>query len=174
MDQLTSNFERGHIPRASVVPEVVVGGSPSTHHPSQPPTPSAGQGVSGFVLPQFESNSSLESGRSGPLPPNYSATPSPETPTNLFRQPDEIASIVRDFPAPPVRSTSYPSTLSSVYPEQDAKELLASDHQAEALSNIDLPLIPPIKRLDTDFSAMTGNSYLTATEGYEIDDNARS
>jgi hypothetical protein len=143
MDQLSNKNERGHMPRASVVPEFVIGGSPSTYFPSQPPTPNVDQKFTTPGLPRFESNSSASSGRSVTMPGNHSATPSPETPTNLFRQPGGIATIARDFPAtkPPHKN--------------------------------DLPLLPPIRRLETDFSAMTGNSYATATEGYETDDNDR-
>lgn len=172
MDQLSNRNERGHMPRASVVPEFVIGGSPSTCFPSQPPTPNVDQKFTTPGLPRFESNSSASSGRSGTMPANHSATPSPETPTNLFRQPGGIATIAREFPAPPSRSASY---LSNVYPEpeQEDKRSTPDGLATKPPHKNDLPLLPPIRRLETDFSAMTGNSYATATEGYETDDNDR-
>lgn len=172
MDQLTSNFERRHLPRASVVPEVVVGGSPTTYNPSQPSTPNAGPGSS-FVLPQFESDSSLASGRSIPQThiAAHSTASSTEIPTRLFLDPNAIASLARDFPAPPTRSSSYPSTLASVYPEPNDPDLSALAPPTMPWIKADQPMLPPMKRLDTDFSAMTGNSYVTATEGYETDDD---
>jgi len=41
---------------------------------------------------------------------------------------------------------------------------------AQHLAAMQKLLPPTFQRLDTDFSGMTGNSYVTATEGYETDE----
>ena len=176
MDQLRNPSYQGHHARSSVVPELI-DGSPATYRGSQPPTPGvAANGDSGFNLPRFESKSSFGSDAQViTLPGDDDDTPSPNTPNVFWARNSaqaEVMSIVDHFPEPPrreplsrlgsSRSLAKPSSLHNVYP-QDIDD-------AQPLGAMQKLLPPTFQRLDTDFSGMTGNSYVTATEGYETDE----
>jgi hypothetical protein len=193
MDLLTNPHGKGHRPRASVVPEFVHSESSSQLRFGGESTPAS----SLDEVPQVP-RVKME-GSDSPRSSGVSREPGPGTkgsrPMNGMTNREDSTedgsrysgwmrdsvqpgalSLAHDFPHPPgmspsrlsSRAISNPSIRSTAYVQGTMDNVL------------DQGLLPPhpgflkppsMQRLGTDFSGLTGNSYVTAEEGYDTDDS---